>query len=385
MRAKGINYDTGFLSAGTSTHEPFDPERVRAEMRVIRDDLHCTAVRITGGDPARLEIASNHAADAGLEVWLCPFTNGLTQDELLALLADCADRAERLRRGGAEVVLLTGSELSLFTVGFLPGDTLAERLALVGDPLRLRPLIAELRAGINAFLGRAVAVVRARFGGRVSYASILPLEGVDWKPFDVIATDAAYRTSRTAPTYRESIRAFVEQGRAQGKPVAITEFGCATFRGAGGVGGTGDALIEWGDDGRASRLKTECARDEGEQVAYLRELLDVFDGEGVDAAFLYTFARYDLLHRDDPYLDLDRASAGVVKVLDGKSRALDAADRRYPEMPWEPWRSRRSPSGSCSCRRRQHPRGGHDAARGRDRGLYLPRAWPCPPPTSGSS
>jgi hypothetical protein len=28
MRAKGINYDTGFLSAGTSTHEPFDSEIV---------------------------------------------------------------------------------------------------------------------------------------------------------------------------------------------------------------------------------------------------------------------------------------------------------------------------------------------------------------------
>jgi hypothetical protein len=117
MRAKGINYDTGFLSAGTSTHEPFDPDVVRREMRIIRDDLHCTAVRITGGDPDRLEIAAAHAADAGLEVWFCPFTNGLTQDALLDLLADCAERAERLRRRGAEVVLLTGSEISLFTSG----------------------------------------------------------------------------------------------------------------------------------------------------------------------------------------------------------------------------------------------------------------------------
>ena len=75
MRIKGINYDTGFLSAGSSTHEPFDPDRVRREMRVIREDLHCAAVRITGGDPERLEIAATYAADAGLEVWFCPFTN----------------------------------------------------------------------------------------------------------------------------------------------------------------------------------------------------------------------------------------------------------------------------------------------------------------------
>ncbi len=336
MRAKGINYDTGFLSAGTSTHEPFEPEVTRREMRIIRDDLHCTAVRVTGGDADRLEIAATFAADAGLEVWLCPFTNGLTQDERLALLGDCADRAERLRRGGAEVVLLTGSELSLFTVGFLPGETLAERLALVADPSCLRPVIGEVRARINDFLRRAAGLVRARFGGPLSYASILPLEGVDWAPFDIIATDAAYRTSATAPRYRESIRAFVAQGRAQGKPVAVTEFGCATFRGAGQVAGTADALIEWGGDGRAARLKGECVRDEDEQVVHLRELLAVFDTEGVDAAFLYTFARYDLPHRDDPLLDLDRASAGIVKVFDDESRAPHPHDLRYPDLPWAP-------------------------------------------------
>ena len=54
MGVKGINYDSGFLSAGTSTHEPFDADVVRREMQIIRDDLHCTAVRITGGHPDRL-------------------------------------------------------------------------------------------------------------------------------------------------------------------------------------------------------------------------------------------------------------------------------------------------------------------------------------------
>jgi hypothetical protein len=97
-----------------------------------------------------------------------------------------------------------------------------------------------------------------------------------------------------------------------------------------------DSIIEWGDDGRAARLKGEYVRDEDEQATYVRELLEVFEAEGVDAAFVYTFARYDLPHRDDPLLDLDRASAGVVKVLDAQSRARDARDRRYPGMTWEP-------------------------------------------------
>ena len=80
MKTRGINFDTGFLNKGSSTRESFDPDIVRREMQIIRDDLHCTAVRITGGDADRLEIAARHAADAGLEVWFCPFTNELTQE-----------------------------------------------------------------------------------------------------------------------------------------------------------------------------------------------------------------------------------------------------------------------------------------------------------------
>ena len=62
-------------------------------------------------------------------------------------------------------------------------------------------------------------------------------------------------------------------------------------------------------------------------------MLEVFDAEGVDAAFVYTFARYDLPHRDDPGVDLDVVSCGVVKVLDG---AVGPRGRRYPDLPWEP-------------------------------------------------
>jgi hypothetical protein len=195
-------------------------------------------------------------------------------------------------------------------------------------------MIGEVRVRINDFLRRAVEVVRARFGGKVSYAS-LPLEGVDWAPFDIISTDAAYRTKATAVHFRDNIRAFVAQGRAQGKPVAITEFGCTTHRGAGD--GAGDSLAEgsivvW-DGARPVRLNGEYLRDEDEQATYLREVLDVFEAEGVDNAFVNTFARYDLPHRSDPREDFDMASFGVVKVLDGDNTSLD---RRYPDVPWEP-------------------------------------------------
>lgn len=330
MRTKGITYDTGFVCAGTTNREPFDPKVVKREMQIIHDDLHCNAVRVTGGYPERLEVAATYAAEAGLEVWFCPFTNDLTREELLKLIADCADRAERLRKRGAEVVFLTGSELSLFTAGFLPGDRLEDRLGLLAEPLRLRALIPDMRARINEFLGKAVDVVRARFAGRVSYASI-PFEGVNWEPFDIISTDAGYRTAQNAARFSSDIRAFVAQGRAQGKGVAITEFGCASYRGAANLDDRRpDAVIEWHDGVRPLRFKAEYTRDEEQQAQYLKELLAVFETEGVDNVFAYTFALYNLPHRSASHEDFDMASAGVVKVLEG------SRGQRYPDMPWEP-------------------------------------------------
>jgi hypothetical protein len=325
---KGINYDTGFISAGSTTHEPFDPQVVKREMQIIRDDLHCNAVRVTGGYPERLEIASMYAAEAGLEVWFCPFTHNLTSEELLKVLADCAERAECLRQRGAEVVFLTGSELSLMTAGILPGDSLEDRAALLAEPHQLRLLIPRIHASVEDLLGKAVEVTRTRFGGKLSYASV-PLDGVDWGPFDIISTDAGYRTAQMAAHFRDDIRAFVAQGRAHGKPVAITEFGCAAFQGAADLANRVD-IIEWGDGARPLRFKGEYTRDEDEQARYLRELLDVFEAEGVDNVFVYTFARYDLAYRCASHEDFDIASAGLVRVLD-RGRG-----QRYLDMPWEP-------------------------------------------------
>ncbi|MEV5411937.1 hypothetical protein AB0K60_24250 [Thermopolyspora sp. NPDC052614] len=334
MRGKGINFDTGFADAfareaGWSTREPFDPTVVEREMRIIREDLHCTAVRITGGAPERLKVAATHAAAAGLEVWLSPFTCDITADELLAVIADCAEHGERLRREGADVVLVTGSEISLFTDGFLPGDTFRDRMPLLARPESLRQALPTLPARVNAFLAKAVAMVRERFGGPVTYSSI-PMEQVDWTPFDIIATDAGYRSATTAPTYRDTVRALVAQGRAQGKPVAVNEFGCGTYRGAADMGDRSDSIVEWGPHGGPARLTGDHVRDEQEQAAYLREVLAILDEEGVDNAFWYTFARYDLPHRDNPSEDFDLASLGVVKVLEAGHGTT------YSDMPWEP-------------------------------------------------
>lgn len=323
MRGKGISYSTGAFTLPKRNEAGWDEHVVKREMQIIANDLHCNAVRVIGADPDRLETSARHALQAGLEVWFCPFPIDMDEGQMLELFRECASRAERLREAGAEVVFVTGAELTLLARGFLPGDTLDERMALLSDPLRLREALPRVPGPLNEFLHRAVEVVKESFAGRVTYAS-LPSERIDWAAFDIVGVDA-YRSSEVADQYRAAIYRLV----AQGKPVAITEFGCTTIRGAGDLGARGIFIVER-DGERAVRLKDDYLRDEEEQARYARELLALFDEAGVDSAFWFFFADRTLPHRSDPHDDLDMASYGVVKVLEERFGTV------YPDMQWEP-------------------------------------------------
>ncbi|MEV1328467.1 hypothetical protein AB0J20_02685 [Micromonospora costi] len=328
MRAKGITYDTGFVRDGRNSLERFDPEVVRRELAIIRDDLHCTAVHIIGGHPQRMEQAARWAADLGLEVWFSPYPLDLSTDEILALLLDSAQRAERLRADGAQVVFVAGVELSIMNRGFVDGDRIEDRLGnLLADPHGRAERIADVRARLDRFLRTAVPAIRDRFHGRITYAAI-PFEGVDWDLFDVVTLELI-RSSEVADRFRDGVRELV----AQPRPVAVTGFGTATWRGAGDVAPRSMEILEYDEvTGLPVRLDGPYERDEAGQAAYLGELLDIFDSEGVDSAFVHLFALHNLPHRPDgdPRDDLDLASLGIVKVLE------DRDGHTYPGLPWEP-------------------------------------------------
>ncbi|HYB85864.1 MAG TPA: hypothetical protein VEC76_03370 [Streptosporangiaceae bacterium] len=323
MRGKGINYDTGFYPGGESSREQFDADVVRREMRVIARELHCTAVRISGGEPARLSTAAELATAEGLEVWFSPFPCELTTGQLEPLFAECADRAEHLRRGGANVVLVTGCELTLFAAGFLPGGTVYERIeGLKSGSQQLYAAFGALPGKLNSFLATTAEAARGRFAGPLTYAAGM-WEPVGWAPFDIAAVDA-YRDAGNAGTFRSELRKQLKHG----KPLAVTEFGCCGYAGAGDRGGLGWAIIDASND--PPGLDGDYVRDESEQVRYLEEVNAVFADEGVDLAFWFTFAGYRLGHDPDPRRDLDMASYGVVKMLPG------GPGTGYGGLGWEP-------------------------------------------------
>jgi hypothetical protein len=294
VRARGINYDTGMFPGDHFTRTTFDPDTVRQEMTVIAGDLHCDTVRISGREPERLHTAARHAADAGLEVWFAPFPVDLPPEGVLSLFADCARRAEAVRRSGAEVVFVAGCEISAFCDGLLPGDTYMDRIrAMVTADMEWWAALGSAQERLHDFLTEAAATVRAHFGGQITYASG-PWEPIDWQLFDLVGIDA-YRGAHNADTFRTHLREFFTHG----KPVAVTEFGTCAYRGAGDLGG-----MAW-------QPPRGAVPDEDEQVRYLDELLDIFEEEGVDTALWFTFANYD------KPAERDIASYGVVRMLDG--------------------------------------------------------------------
>jgi hypothetical protein len=329
MHRKGINYDTGVAPYGDRlSRESFDSAQVRREMETIAHDLHCTAVRITGGDSSRVALAAEYALAVGLEVWFAPFPCNMTADELVPYFVASAQLAEQLRRRSPRVVFVLGCEMTLFNSGFVPGGSVLERMQTMTNPALLANQNVspdELQQRFNAFLERAAAAVRRDFAGPVTYASA-PWENVDWSQFDIVGVDH-YRDAGNRNSYREQLRAYF----AYERPVVVTEFGCCTYRDAPDRGAMGWAIVDRA--AQPPRLTEDVVRDEQAQADYLVELLDVLDEEGVDGAFWFTFAAFDNPYHADPRYDLDCASYGVVKILDGPP------GETYPGMPWEPKRS----------------------------------------------
>ncbi|WP_214103068.1 hypothetical protein [Acrocarpospora catenulata] len=293
MRARGINYDTGFLPGEQISRRHFDLRAVQYDIDVIANELHCDAVRISGRDPERLTKTAEIAAAAGLEVWFAPFPVDLPAGEMLPLFTDCARRAESIRRSGARVFFVTGCEISAFASGFMPGATCQERMHTMATAdlewwLSLGPIIESL----NDFLGQAAATVRSHFDGPVTYASA-PWEPVDWSPFDVVGLDA-YRAEYNAESFATELR---EQHK-HGKPIAVLEFGTCAYRGAGKLGG-----MAW-------QPPKDAVRDESEQVRYYTELMSIFEQESVDTALWFTFAGFTRTG------EADLGSYGIVTMLD---------------------------------------------------------------------
>ena len=224
-----------------------------------------------------------------------------------------------------------GTESTLFTRGIVPGKTVNQRLANIRRAgLQVWPYAQELQA----FLAEAAERVRKVFHGPLTYASTI-VEVVDWSLFDYIGVDH-YRNSKVEHRYAERIGPYL----GQGKPVINTEFGHSSYRGDrpghmefGEVDLASLALSRIPLAGRLVRprlKKGTHVRDEEHQARELTKTLGILDAEGVDGAFVWTFADPWLTYSADLRHDLDMTATSLVKTY------ARGHGTTYPDLPWEP-------------------------------------------------
>ncbi|MGE3273999.1 MAG: abortive infection protein [Vicinamibacterales bacterium] len=325
---KGVNYDVGtnYSARHLSRPSPEDGALVR-DFTIIREELHATDVRIFGTAIDDLVRAAGHAIDAGLAPWVSPRLIGVPVDESLDYLAAAARAVEPLR-ARAPVSFVVGCEASQFVEGIVEGRDIADRQArmfhlstLLWNAVGVDP---GFQAPLNRYLGRAVELVRAGFGGPVTYAAGV-WERVDWTPFDVIGLDY-YRTWHNRLGYRRRLRAL----RRTGKPVVVLEFGCCTYEGAADRGGHGQ-LVAIDFDAEPPVVREGFVRSEAAQAAYVRDLLAIYEEEGLAGAFVFVFVDPAAPHADDPRHDLDTASFALVTAGPPGSGRSYADGHRAPK------------------------------------------------------
>jgi hypothetical protein len=339
MHRNGVIYNTGAVFSGLGwkerTRPRLDQHVADRELQVIRDDLHCNAVRVSGRDIGRLTAVAEHALRLGLEVWLSPFLFNRGVPETVRYLAKAARAAEPLRRKWpGRLVFVTGQEATLLMRGILPGATIQKRMAGMAGMVK-EGGVSQHADALNAFLGQADTAVRKVFGGEISYAS-LSFEPVDWSRFDIIGVDH-YRDARVKDRYAGMFRSLL----AHGKPVVVTEFGMRTYRGADTDGALGfgirdnasQALHQLPLVGRFTRPRLkegDWQRDEDLQARELTETLAILQAEGADGAFVCEFVAPEATYSDEARYDLDMNAMSLVKSYAG------AYGSTYPDMTWEP-------------------------------------------------
>jgi hypothetical protein len=98
MLLRGINYDIGTPFRKEELSRPdFDESVVKKEIEIIKNDLHCNAIRISGFDIQRLVQTAKFALEQRLQVWLSPAYIDATTEEATKYLVECAIAAEKLR------------------------------------------------------------------------------------------------------------------------------------------------------------------------------------------------------------------------------------------------------------------------------------------------
>ncbi|OAL47811.1 hypothetical protein IQ07DRAFT_681961 [Pyrenochaeta sp. DS3sAY3a] len=333
MKYRGIVYDVGldFNNDGKLSVEPFNPALAEHDIRVIATELHANAIRIEGEEIQRLVTATRYAHSQGLSVFFNPWKMHADRDETCVYMREAAQAAEQLRNEGIDVVFVAGCEYTMFNKGIFPGDTLNERMMYLASQFSSDPnethypsrSFQEKSMELNEVLRLFVEAIRTEFKGLVTY-SAGPWELVDWNIFDIVGVDY-YRHGESEAQYLAGLDRY-----RVGKTLAVMEFGCCTYDGAGPHGAGGFMLLQGMNPDGTAIFHNDIVptRNEREQADYIDTQLGLLEKGGVDAAFVYVFS-FPTHTAGEGAKDLDMMSFSLVKTWPES----DERGRKMP--PWE--------------------------------------------------
>ena len=310
LKIKGVNYDIGTqYSSDSRTRPEINAEIMQREMSVIKNQLHCNAVRICGEDINKLVECSKIALSYGLQVWLSPRKINATLQEALDYIKIVAIEAEKLRQTNPNIVFIVANELSLDMKGIFFGSTYYERTSNEKRNFGVQGALSKI--GINFYnindeLKKIVSEVRLLFHGNITYACGT-WEKVNWEIFDIIGINAYYNRY----TKGDYIEKLIELKKYK-KPIAVTEFGCGSYKDAEDEAGFGYTNVDWYKN--PPEIKNNKTRDENVQANHILSLLKLYMREGIYASFPWTFVETAYTSSEDSKHDLDIASFNLIRV-----------------------------------------------------------------------
>lgn len=298
-KIKGMGYDVGITwkppNSWRSHRDLTDEQMKREVLDLINSELGCNGIRIVGDENERIVRAARIAMQGSFEViLLSPVYIDQEIQATIGKVCGLADSAETLKgQSDSEVILVVGNESTLQTKGMYNAATYFERMNEVtehwGDE--------RYQIKLNNFLKEMLSEVRNHFRGRLSYAKG-SWEDIDWDRlgFDIVGLNEYLKPKwESRSQYEENIR---QMSRFK-KPIFLTEFGCATYKGALQVGGAGNF----------PEYLANAVYDQEEQVRAIDEYVRAFRGIGeVDGCFLWTF-----LERNTN----DTAAFGIMRYVEG--------------------------------------------------------------------
>jgi len=269
---KGIDIDSRFVIDDTLANEALE---------VIKSELKCNGVHPHQNREEVIIQCAKLAIDKRFEsIVLAPrygqSGEDIDFDEYITRLVRFSRKAEELRKTANSVTLEIGVELSYQLRGVYNGSTYRDRI----EEAWVNRKRKEVQDRLHSYLLKLVRGIRENFQGKLVYSKG-GLEEIRWDQLDIdiIGGEKYFATEWFT---KESHLKDVLTLKKFGRPVFITDFGCASYRGA----------TRWGGD--AWRRYAGEERSQEEQANGIEISVENFEGARVDAIFLFEFIRRDL-------------------------------------------------------------------------------------------